>query len=233
MTRRYYSAVPIDSERLTLAGAEAHHLLHVLRASVGAEVVLFDGSGAEFDAEVTTCGRSTVELAILDRREISRELAFSVTLGVALPKGDRQRWLVEKAVELGVARLVPLRTEHSQATGDKPSDKLARYVIEASKQCGRNHLMQIEPVHDWEAWLRLPAGSSRLWLADPAGPPISADALAQPRPTFVAIGPEGGLTDEEIAAAQAAGWQPISLGPRILRVETAAAALAAILTMSG
>lgn len=233
MTRRYFAAEPVTSPQVSLRDEEAHHLLHVLRAAPGMRVTLFDGSGAEFDAEVTTCGRSTVELAILDRREFSRELAFPVTLGVALPKGDRQRWLVEKAVELGVARLVPLRTEHSQATGDKPSDKLARYVIESSKQCGRNRRMQIDPVHDWEAWLRLPTGSSRLWLADPAGAPISADALAQPHPTFVAIGPEGGLTDDEIAAAQAAGWQPISLGPRILRVETAAIALAAILAMGG
>jgi 16S rRNA (uracil1498-N3)-methyltransferase len=236
MIRRYFSNEPISESAVTLRDEEAHHLLHVLRAAPGMQVTLFDGSGAEFDAEVTACGRSTVELKVLDRREVSRELPFALTLGVALPKGDRQRWLVEKAVELGVTRLVPLRTERSQATGDKPSDKLARYVIEASKQCGRNRLMQIETVHDWDAWLRLPASvnsgsivTPRLWLADPSSPPMRLEDANDPRPTFTAVGPEGGLGNDEMAAAKAAGWQPVSLGPRILRVETAAVALAAVL----
>ena len=236
MTRRYFSNEPISEPAVTLREEEAHHLLHVLRAAPGLRVTLFDGSGAEFDAEVAGCGRSTVELKILDRREVSRELPFTLTIGVALPKGDRQRWLAEKAVELGVARLVPLHTERSQATGDKPSDKLARYVIEASKQCGRNRLMQIEPLRGWVEWLQLPttnnqssAGSPRLWLADPNGSPIHREDGKDHRSTFIAIGPEGGLTDDEVAAAQAAGWESVSLGPRVLRVETAAIALAAIL----
>jgi 16S rRNA (uracil1498-N3)-methyltransferase len=236
MTRRYFAAEPVVSPQVTLRDEEAHHLLHVLRAAPGMRVVLFDGSGREFDAEVTACGRSTVDLHVLDRREVDRELRFPLTLGVALPKGDRQRWLVEKAVELGVARLVPLRTDRSQATGDRAGDKLGRYVVEASKQCGRNRLMQIEPVHDWDQWLRLPQelatqapAAPRLWLAAPGGAPLADDGLAELRPTFVAVGPEGGFTDDELAAAHAAGWQSISLGPRILRVETAALALAALL----
>jgi 16S rRNA (uracil1498-N3)-methyltransferase len=232
MPRRCFSNEPISEPTVTLRDEEAHHLLHVLRAAPGMQVTLFDGSDAEFDAEVAACGRSTVELKVLDRREVSRELPFPLTLGVPLPKGDRQRWLVEKAVELGVTRLIPLRTERSQATGERPSDKLARYVIEASKQCGRNRLMHIEPIHDWESWLLLPADSHRRWLAVPGAPPISPDALSAPRPTFIAIGPEGGLTDSEHAAAQAAAWQPVGLGPRILRVETAAVALAAILALA-
>ncbi len=138
MSRRYYSAAPLTSPRATLDGGEAHHLLHVLRATPGMRVVLFDGSGCEFDAEVASCGRAIVELAIVGRREVNRELAQPLVLGVPLPKGDRQRWLVEKAVELGVTRLVPLRTEHSTELGENASGKLDRYVIEASKQCGRN-----------------------------------------------------------------------------------------------
>jgi 16S rRNA (uracil1498-N3)-methyltransferase len=238
MTRRYFASEPITESTVTLRDEEAHHLLHVLRAAPGTQVTLFDGTGAEFDAEVVACGRSTVELSVLEGREVSRELPFALTLGVALPKGDRQRWLVEKAVELGVARLVPLRTERSQATGERPSDKLGRYVVEASKQCGRNRLMQIEPLHDWETWLRLPTGSDpdpaappRLWVADPCGLPISSDVCDDQRSAFIAIGPEGGLTDEENAAANAAGWQSVSLGPRILRVETAAIAIVAILAL--
>jgi 16S rRNA (uracil1498-N3)-methyltransferase len=235
MTRRYFANEPISEPAVTLRDEEAHHLLHVLRAAPGLRVTLFDGSGAEFGAEVTACGRSTVELSILERREVSRELPFPFTLGVAMPKGERQRWLVEKTVELGVTRLVPLRTARSQATGDKPSDKLARYVIEASKQCGRNRLMQIEPLHDWSEWLRMPdesASPSLKWVADLAGDPLSSNACEEISAAFVAIGPEGGLTEDELAAAQAAGWQLLSLGPRILRVETAAIAMAAIVSTS-
>ena len=94
---------------------EAHHLLHVMRAKAGTRVTLFDGSGWEFEAVVERAGRSEVELAIAGRQEIDREAQIAVTLGVALPKGERQKWLVEKVVELGVARLVPLETARGVA----------------------------------------------------------------------------------------------------------------------
>jgi 16S rRNA (uracil1498-N3)-methyltransferase len=232
MSRRCFSETPIEGSHATLGGGEAHHLLHVLRATPGMNVVLFDGSGAEFDAEVTHCGRSSVELNVLARREVSRELSFSLTLGVALPKGDRQRWIVEKAVELGVSRLVPLVTERSEKLG---SEKLSRYVIEASKQCGRNRLMEIAEPRRWADWLSLPedaTGSHRSWVAHPTGRPLAAADLQEPLPTWLAIGPEGGLTDEEVHAAVVAGWEVVGLGPRILRIETAAVTLVAALTIA-
>ena len=117
-----------------------------MRATPGTQVTLFDGSGDEFAAAVDRVGRSEVELAILSRESINRELPFALTLGVALPKGDRQKWLVEKAVELGVARIVPLRTQRSVAQPvEQALVRLRRAVIEASKQCGRNRLLQIDP----------------------------------------------------------------------------------------
>ncbi|HEX6963374.1 MAG TPA: RsmE family RNA methyltransferase [Lacipirellula sp.] len=233
MARRCFSEEPIAGPQATLAGTEAHHLLHVLRATSGMQVVLFDGSGAEFDAEVAKCKRSTVELHVLKRREVSRELTFSLSLGVALPKGDRQRWIVEKATELGVTRLVPLVTERSEKLG---SEKLTRYVIEASKQCGRNRLMEIAPAQQWTDWLASRedaswSGPVRAWVAHPSGRGLAASDIGQPRPTLIAIGPEGGLTDGEVAEATAAGWELIGLGPRILRIETAAVALAAVLSV--
>jgi 16S rRNA (uracil1498-N3)-methyltransferase len=115
MADRYFSDRPIVDSLAVLAGAEAHHLIHVMRARPGTEIVLFDGSGAQFSARVERLRRAEVELAVLTRDEIDRELPRAVTLAVALPKGDRQRWLVEKATELGVARLVPLRTVRSGA----------------------------------------------------------------------------------------------------------------------
>src|SRR3972149_595754 len=142
MSDRFFSSQPIASEHVTLAGPEAHHLLHVMRAKVGEQVTLFDGSGAEFDAEIARCGRSEVDLRVLERREIDRELAFELVIGVPLPKGDRQKWLVEKLTELGVTELVPLVTERGVAQPtDSALERLERGVIEAAKQCGRNRLM--------------------------------------------------------------------------------------------
>ena len=102
MSERFFSAAPVSGERAELVDDEARHLAAVMRAAIGDEVVLFDGSGAEFTARITAIRKHAVELAIVARREPSRELPLSVTLAVALPKGDRQKWLVEKATELGV-----------------------------------------------------------------------------------------------------------------------------------
>src|SRR5262245_60455622 len=144
MSDRFFVDTPISGDRAMLIGDEARHLAAVMRAQVGDEVVLFDGSGAEFGARITGLKKNTVELVVLERREISRELPIPLTLAVALPKGDRQKWLVEKATELGVTRLVPLITERGVAQlVESALERLRRAVIEASKQCGRNKLMEI------------------------------------------------------------------------------------------
>lgn len=131
MPDRYFTQPPINSDHATLDGAEAHHLIHVMRAKAGTRVTLFDGSGAEFAAQVEKVGRSDVQLAILARQEVDRELPLEVVLGVSLPKGDRQKWLVEKAVELGVDRIVPLITARSVAQPVQQAlERLQRSVIE-------------------------------------------------------------------------------------------------------
>lgn len=235
MSERFYAAAPITSDRAVLDGPEAHHLLHVMRAAVGQEVTLFDGSGAEFVAEVATCGRTSVDLRILERLDVDRELPFALAVGVSLPKGDRQKWLVEKLTELGATELVPLVTERGVAQPtDHALDRLERSVIEAAKQCGRNRLMRIAEPHPWGDWVASEAGASksRRLVAHPTGRPLAEIELASPQPTMLAIGPEGGLTEGEIVAAEAAGWQTVDLGPRILRVETAAVALAAVVALA-
>ena len=236
MADRYYVDQPIAFEpggatRVTLAGSEAHHLIHVMRATVGTSVTLFDGGGAEFPAEVQRVGRAEIELAVLQRDEVDRELARYVTLAVALPKGDRQRWLVEKAVELGVAELIPLATTRSVAQPVRHAlDRLRRAVVEASKQCGRNRLMRIAEPIDLPALIAATREEPHRWLAHPG---FSDDTEEHPLPmpgarVFMAVGPEGGFTAEEVALAAAAGWQPIHLGSRILRTETAALAMAVL-----
>lgn len=239
MADRYFVEAPIAGEQVTLTGPEAHHLINVMRARRGAKVILFDGSGCEFTARVEQIGRNDIELAVLSREEVDRELPFVLTLGVALPKGDRQKWLVEKAVELGVGRMIPLKTERAVAQPVQQAlDRLRRSVIEASKQCGRNRLMEIaEPLH-WSDYIEATQHQPCRLLAHPHGshsmpaPLLSGLLPAEelPQEIFLAVGPEGGFTNEEVALATKAGWHAVDLGPRILRIETAALMLVAMVT---
>ena len=228
MSDRFYFNSPVSGDRATLTGDEARHVAAVMRAQIGDEVVLFDGSGAEFVARIAGIRKNAVELSIFERREISRELPVELTLAVALPKGDRQKWLVEKAAELGVTRIVPLITERGVAQPTSSAlDRLRRSVIEASKQCGRNRLMEIaEPAGAVDYFRDTQRQSLRL-IADPTGQPGNIVSLADHISIHTAIGPEGGFSPAELSVAVSAGWQSISLGSRILRIETAAIAVAA------
>jgi 16S rRNA (uracil1498-N3)-methyltransferase len=155
-----------------------------------------------------------------------------------LPKGDRGQFLIEKLTEIGVAKFVPLRTARSVVEPrDTKLEKLERTVVEASKQCGRNRLMQIEHVMDWQAYVREVEPLSLRVLAQPAKPQHPSEGhldqlLAKVKlecltKIALAVGPEGGFTDEEVQDAVEIGWQPVDLGPRILRIETAAIVVAA------
>ena len=230
MLRRFFSEQPIRGETATIEGADAQHISRVLRLGPGDSVVLFDGSGVEFRAAIVKTGRARVELKICERRDCSREGTQLLVLAVALPKGDRQRWLVEKAVELGVSKLIPLKTERGVSQpAENVLARLRRHVVEASKQCGRNRLMEIAApgtLADLERAGHLASGV--LLLADPHGPSIPLRQIRRPPadvPVCAAIGPEGGFSQRELQSA--GSWQRIRLGPRILRVETAAIAIAA------
>jgi 16S rRNA (uracil1498-N3)-methyltransferase len=228
--RRCYASAPLQAgDEVRLGESEAHHLVHVLRVQAGAVVTLFDGSGAEFPAEVLEVRRGTVLVRAGAPQRPCRELPAPLHLAICLPKGDRQRWLVEKAVELGVATLTPLVTQRADRSSVRGADKLARYVVEASKQCGRNVLMEIAPPQTWPEWLAAPQSPAAMrWVAHPGSEPLGMTAAAAAGGGWLSVGPEGGLTDAEIEAARAAGWQLVDLGPRILRIETAAVVLAAL-----
>ncbi|HTU25216.1 MAG TPA: RsmE family RNA methyltransferase, partial [Pirellulales bacterium] len=206
---------------------------HVLRAKPGLAVLLFNGEGGEFAAHVVRVGRAEVELAIDQRFDIDREAAIRITLGVALPKAERQRWLVEKAVELGVARLIPLLARRSVARPTAEAlERMRRSVIEASKQCGRNRLMEIELGQSPADFFQGGEQSEPRWLAHPGGIPLrtafSQAGQGTPNGIRLAVGPEGGFSDDEVAQATACGWQMVDLGERIQRIETAACTLAAV-----
>lgn len=232
MSERFFSEKPLLSRQTRLEGSEAQHAVKVMRVKVRDEIVLFDGSGSEFVGQVMAItSRGLVEIDSLERREVNRELARDVTLAVALPKGDRQQWLVEKLTELGVTRLVPIICRRSVAQPvESALARLQRWVIEASKQCGRNRLMEIAPPAAWTNYLAQPSVALRV-IAHP-GPYQAAELFTTAAAEIIAaVGPEGGWTDEEVDAALAAGWQGMSLGPRILRVETAAIALASLASL--
>lgn len=241
MSDRYFVEPPIQGDHVALRGPEAHHAIHVKRAKPGDRIVLLDGSGAEFSARVERVRRGRVELSVLDRAEVDRELPIDLTLGTSLPKADRQRWLIEKAVELGVTRIVPLRASRSvaQATANTLG-RLRRTVIEASKQCGRNRLAEITQPQAWAEFVAGGPDDAVRLLAHPLADRAKADRPAAARldrivpgqAVLLAVGPEGGFADEEIAAATAAGWEPIDLGPRTLRIETAALLLVALVLRS-
>jgi 16S rRNA (uracil1498-N3)-methyltransferase len=228
MDRRFFSENPIRGDQVVLQGPEGHHLARVLRAQPGDTVRLFDGTGREFSARVTAVRRDEVSLQITSTATIDRELAFGLHIAVALPKGDRQKWLVEKAVELGVAALIPLVTRRGVAQPVREAlQRLTRQVVEASKQCGRNRLLQIEPPRSVaELCEQVPASATRL-LAHPGGAldPLSA-LLSAAGDVVWTIGPEGGFDEEELSALIDGGFRLVDLGPRILRVETAVCACA-------
>jgi len=238
MSHRFFVGQAIQSDQVELDGPEAHHLLHVLRASIGQQVTLLDGSGFEFLARITAHDRRRAQLEVVERVQADRELAWELVVGVALPKGDRQRWLVEKAVELGTTRMVPLVTERGV---NRPSSsalaRLRRTVVEASKQCGRNVLMDFDAAQPLQNFLNDAPKSGLRIVAHPSGPAAPSSGLQLPvrppgEPIFIAIGPEGGFTDTEWQQACESGWQSVDLGPRILRIETAALALVAALTLT-
>jgi 16S rRNA (uracil1498-N3)-methyltransferase len=208
---------------MVLTGSEAYHLATVCRARPGDAITLFSGDGAEFLASVSEVGKQLVVLDVGQRLTPQRELGFHLEIATALPKGDRADFLIEKLTELGVTKFVPLQTARSVVRPRAEKlDRFRRSVIEASKQCRRNVLMHIEPLIPFTDYVLRPGLPTNRWIAHPMG-----DAhQIPPGDVAIGIGPEGGFTDEELAAAQAAGWHNLGLGPRILRVETAAICVA-------
>jgi 16S rRNA (uracil1498-N3)-methyltransferase len=228
MSERFYVNRPLAIGQVSLEGPEAHHLAAVCRLRPGDAVCLFNGDGRQYPAEVLDIDRRTVTLQVQSVESPERELPFQLEVAVPLPKGDRAQFLVEKLTELGVTRLVPLRTARSIVhPGENKQEKLKRWVIEASKQCGRNVLMEIAALADWETYCCHENLPQLRWIAHPES---KRDMTALPKVSGLAaaVGPEGGFTPAEVEMALASGWQPIGLGPRVLRVETAAIVIATL-----
>lgn len=232
---RFFCPTLSSGTTVTLADDEFHHLAHVLRVKQGERVQLFDGQGQSAEAIVERLTKRDALLSIAGEFQRDASASIPLILGVACPKGDRLKWLVEKATELGVTELVPLQCERSVVEPRETKlAKLEQTVLSACKQCRRNTLMPIGELQSLNDFIR--ADPDRVWIAHPGGRPtwdlvgdMRADQSDAPIPLRVAIGPEGGFTAPEVDQALAHGAHAVSLGRNVLRVETAALAVAALI----
>jgi 16S rRNA (uracil1498-N3)-methyltransferase len=235
MAERFYTNQDLRPGPVVLTGPEAHHLATVCRVGPGEMVALFNGDGREYRAEVRQTSKREVTLEVVGVEAPDRERRHRLILAASLPKGDRATFLVEKLTELGVSDFVPLHTARSVVhPRESKREKLQRQVIEASKQCRRNVLLQVHPLTPWVDYCRASTLPENRFLAHPGtlplaeylrdreGVPLRGDVVA-------AVGPEGGFTEEEVEQGRTMGWLCVDLGPRILRIETAALVLAVLL----
>ncbi|MEA3064438.1 MAG: rRNA (uracil1498-N3)-methyltransferase [Sphingomonadales bacterium] len=209
---------------LTLEGPAANYLVNVLRLGAGAQIKLFDDRTGEWLAAITEAGRKRVALAVAEHLR-ERETVPDLWLLFAPIKRGRIDWLAEKATELGVARIVPVLTRRT-VVERLNLDRLRSHIVEAAEQCGRTALAELDEPQKLEPLLAAWPADRILYFADEAG---GETLRGEPGPAAILIGPEGGFTDEERAAIRALPQaRPITLGPRILRADTAALAAVAL-----
>jgi len=237
---RFYCPQPLAAgATVDLPESVAHHL-HVVRLQPGAALTLFDGRGGQYRATLLETGKKRASAAVDAFDAIDVELPYAVTLAQGLPEGAKMDWIVEKAVELGVAAVQPLAAQRSvvRLSGDRLDKRQAHWqsVIEsASEQSGRNRLAQLLPLAEFRRWIDTPpAGTQppqpRILLSPRGTESLAGWAQANPAQALtLLVGPEGGFSPEEEDAAMAAGALPLTMGPRVLRTETAALAAMAML----
>lgn len=248
---RFYCPAPLATDAvMDLPPGAARHV-QVLRLQPGDSITLFNGGpgggdftrqGGEFEATITHMGRSDVQVRVVSHLPVEREASRAVHLAVGMPANDRMDWLVEKATELGVASIQPLMTERSvlRLSGERAEKKVAHWqsvAVAACEQCGGNRVPLIHEVTTLTAWTKARTPMTKeltlLLSLRPGTQGLHSAVAAYSNPlaaiTFLS-GPEGGLSSAEEDAALAGGFAPVTLGPRVLRSETAAlAALAALL----
>ena len=235
MAPRFYVAEPIPHDALgatiALPASVAHHV-RVMRLPDDAALVLFDGRGGEFSARLLSTDRRDPRAALERFDPVERESPLDLTLLQAIAANDAMDYAVRKAVELGVARIVPVLTARSAPfpSGERGARRVLHWqqvAIAACEQCGRNRVPCVAPPErvtdlDLRAY-----GSS--WVCAP-GDTLPLTAVAPPAGACsVLVGPEGGFTDDEVASLRARGAEPVTLGPRVLRTETAAVVATALL----
>jgi 16S rRNA (uracil1498-N3)-methyltransferase len=233
--RAYCQPSQADPKEIILSPEESHHLVAVNRAKAGDTVVAFDGRGTEWVCGLASADKRAASLSVRFAQK-ARPLPFQITLGQALPLGGAMDSIVRKATEIGVSTIVPLESERTQMhlDADRSDRKAAKWqvaALEAAKQCGNPWLPRIEPVTAASAFMAGAKGYDLKLIASlqPGARPLR-DVLAQyqaahgrkPRSAVWLVGPEGDFTPAEMSQSKAAGFEPITLGPLVLRCETAA-----------
>jgi 16S rRNA (uracil1498-N3)-methyltransferase len=228
LTRVYVDAPLTAGAIVELPAETAAHLAKVLRARSGDPLILFRGDGREYVGAIESVRGSRVTASVGNGADVDRESPFAITLVQCVPRGDRMDFIVQKATELGVARIVPVLSQRSVVRLDESQkeSKVAHWravVLNACEQCGRNRLPIIEAPAPLINYLGSSASAAARLVLEPAeesvGRPSNLGAAVE-----IAIGPEGGFADDELDAFRLAGFMRVQLGPRILRTETAAIA---------
>lgn len=232
---RFHCPQPLAIGAIVDLAPETAHHIQVLRLAAGDHVTLFNGQGGEYTATLTALAKrsATVEVKTFSPREA--ELPYAITLAQALPEGAKMDWIVEKAVELGAAAIQPLAAQRCvvRLSDERAAKKLGHWqgiVVAAAEQCGRNRLPHLCEPADFGRWIGQPTLHPRILLTPRAEQSLSEWARHHPpQSVTIAIGPEGGFSEQEEDAAVAHGFLALSIGARVLRTETAGlAALAAL-----
>ena len=227
LTRVHVDADLQTGRRLTIEGSAGNHIARVLRLRVGDALTLFNGRGGEYGGTIEEIRRDTVLVGVLEQRDTERESPCQITLAQGISRGERMDWVVQKATELGVARIAPLFTERSVVhLDDRQAAKKVQHwrsiAIAACEQSGRNRVPEIAtPIGLFDLLERQTPRGAALLLSPGATLRIT-DIPAADTGATVLIGPEGGLADAEQEAATKSGFTPVRMGPRVLRTETAA-----------
>lgn len=232
---RFYCPLPLAPGLVVdLPDAVAHHL-HVVRQQAGAQLTLFNGDGGQYRATLQEVGKRRASAQVDAHEAVEVELAYAITLAQALPEASKMDWIIEKAVELGVTAIAPLAAQRcvTRLSGERAEKRQAHWqgiIVAASEQSGRNRLARLAPLEDVGKWLAQPCPAPRILLSPRGTQTLAAWAATQnAQDVVLMVGPEGGFSPAEEDAAMAAGALALSMGPRVLRTETAALAAAAML----
>jgi 16S rRNA (uracil1498-N3)-methyltransferase len=223
---RLYIDMPLTTgETINLPRDKAHHISNVLRMRIGDSIKLFNGSGDDYQSKVIEIGKKNAQIEIAESIQVANESPLTINLCLAVARGQHMDFSIQKAVELGVKNIIPVTSEFSNVKiqDDRVHNKLAHWqniIISATEQCGRSYLTEIQKPVSFVEWVRLDASKIRLILHPESLQSMANISLPDNELTLM-IGPEGGFSDAEVELAQENGCDPINLGPRILRTETA------------